>query len=45
MEYLLEELSFEGSEHPEKRVVIDQDYVSRRLAGVVADTDLSRYIL
>jgi ATP-dependent HslUV protease ATP-binding subunit HslU len=45
MEHLLEEVSFAGSEHPHKRVVIDQAYVADRLADVIDDTDLSRYIL
>jgi ATP-dependent HslUV protease ATP-binding subunit HslU len=45
LEHLLEEISFEGGELPEKRVVIDADYVRSRLVSVVRDTDLSRYIL
>ena len=43
--HLLEELSFAGSEHPDKCVVVDRLYVNERLADVVDDTDLSRYIL
>ena len=45
MEHLLEELSFAGSEHPDKVVVVNREYVNERLADVVDDTDLSRYIL
>jgi ATP-dependent HslUV protease ATP-binding subunit HslU len=45
MEHLLEELSFEGSEYPDKRVVVDREYVNERLSDIVDDTDLSRYIL
>jgi ATP-dependent HslUV protease ATP-binding subunit HslU len=45
MERLLEELSFAAPEAPEKSVRIDADYVRRRLASVVKDPDLSRYIL
>jgi ATP-dependent HslUV protease ATP-binding subunit HslU len=45
MEHLLEEVSFAGSEHPDKRVVVDEPYVRRRLEDVAGDTDLSRYIL
>jgi ATP-dependent HslUV protease ATP-binding subunit HslU len=45
MERLLDEVSFAGSEHPEKKVTIDASYVTDRLADVVEDTDLSRYIL
>jgi ATP-dependent HslUV protease ATP-binding subunit HslU len=45
MEKLLDEISFEGSDLPEKRVVIDEAYVVRMLADIVKNEDLSRYIL
>jgi ATP-dependent HslUV protease ATP-binding subunit HslU len=45
MERLLDEISFEGPDLPEKRVSIDEAYVSRMLADIVKDEDLSRYIL
>ena len=45
MERLLDEISFEGSDLAEKNVVIDAAYVSRMLAAIVKDEDLSRYIL
>jgi ATP-dependent HslUV protease ATP-binding subunit HslU len=45
MEKLLDEISFEGSDLPEKRVVIDEAYVTRMLADIVKNEDLSRYIL
>ena len=45
MEKLLEDLSFQASEMPGKRVVIDRDYVKNRLEDVIADEDLSRFIL
>ena len=45
MERLLDEISFEGSDLAEKTVVIDTAYVSRMLAAIVKDEDLSRYIL
>jgi ATP-dependent HslUV protease ATP-binding subunit HslU len=45
MEKLLDEVSFEGSELVEKRVVIDEAYVDRMLADIVKNEDLSRYIL
>ena len=45
MEKLLDEISFEGSDLPEKCIVIDDGYVSRMLADIVKDEDLSRYIL
>jgi ATP-dependent HslUV protease ATP-binding subunit HslU len=45
MEKLLDEISFEGSDLPEKRVTIDDAYVVRMLADIVKNEDLSRYIL
>ncbi len=45
LEYLLEEISFAGSEYPEGHAVVDEAYVRRRLADVAGDADLSRYIL
>ncbi len=45
MEKLLDDISFEGPDLAEKRVVIDEAYVSRMLADIVKDDDLSRYIL
>ncbi len=45
MEALLEDVSFEGSDLSEKKVVVDRDYVRTKLAGKVKDVDLSRYIL
>ncbi len=45
MEKLLDEISFEGPDLPSKTVTIDDDYVTRMLAEVVKNEDLSRYIL
>ena len=45
MEKLLDEISFEGPDLAEKRVVIDEAYVDRMLADIVKNEDLSRYIL
>ena len=45
MEKLLDEISFEGPDLPEKRVIIDGAYVDRMLADIVKNDDLSRYIL
>ena len=45
MEKLLDEISFEGPDLPEKHVVIDEAYVDRMLADIVKNEDLSRYIL
>lgn len=45
MEKLLDEISFEGSDLPEKNQVIDETYVNKMLANIVQNEDLSRYIL
>ena len=45
MEKLLDEISFEGPDLAEKTVEIDEDYVTRMLADIVKNEDLSRYIL
>lgn len=45
LEKVLEELSFQAPDLSGQRVVIDQDYVTSRLSGIVADRDLSSYIL
>ncbi|MBI3966296.1 MAG: ATP-dependent protease ATPase subunit HslU [Chloroflexi bacterium] len=45
VERVLSELSFEATERSGERVVVDGAYVRDRLTGVVADEDLSRYIL
>jgi ATP-dependent HslUV protease ATP-binding subunit HslU len=45
MEKLLDEISFEGPDLTDKHVVIDEAYVSRMLADIVKNDDLSRYIL
>ena len=45
MEKLLDEISFEGPDLAEKSVTIDEAYVTRMLAEVVKNQDLSRYIL
>jgi ATP-dependent HslUV protease ATP-binding subunit HslU len=45
MELLLEELSFDACDRKGEKVQIDKAYVNQRLANVVEDKDLSRYIL
>ncbi|HYM24190.1 MAG TPA: ATP-dependent protease ATPase subunit HslU [Vicinamibacterales bacterium] len=45
MEKLLDEISFEGPDLDEKTVTIDDAYVTRMLADIVKNEDLSRYIL
>jgi ATP-dependent HslUV protease ATP-binding subunit HslU len=45
MERLLDEISFDAPDMPGKELTIDAEYVRMRLADVVRDQDLSRYIL
>lgn len=45
MEKLLEDLSFEAPEMNEGQIKIDINYVNEKLKDVVADKDLSKYIL
>ncbi len=45
LEKVLDEISFEAPEMKKKNVKIDEEYVQQRLADVVKDQDLSRYIL
>ncbi|MCS7002283.1 MAG: HslU--HslV peptidase ATPase subunit, partial [Dehalococcoidia bacterium] len=45
MERVVEEISFSASEHAGETFVIDAAYVRERMADLVKDQDLSRYIL
>ena len=45
MEFVLEEISFRAPAMRDQTVVVDAAYVRDRVSGVVADEDLSRYIL
>jgi ATP-dependent HslUV protease ATP-binding subunit HslU len=45
METVLDEISFAGPDLEPKRQTIDADYVTRTLADIVKDQDLSRYVL
>lgn len=45
MEKLLADVSFDAPELEEKRIRVDREFVRARLAGIVQDLDLSRYIL
>jgi ATP-dependent HslUV protease ATP-binding subunit HslU len=45
MEKLLEEVSFAASEHAGETITIDAAFVRDRLGNLIADEDLSRYIL
>jgi len=45
MEKLLEDISFYAPELRGQRIVINRNYVDEKLAEIVKDEDLSRYIL
>jgi ATP-dependent HslUV protease ATP-binding subunit HslU len=45
MEKLLEEVSFDAPDMGGARLVVDRDYVEKKLADLVQDEDLMRYIL
>ena len=45
MEKLMEEISFEADSRRGERIVINREAVTDRLAGIIEDPDLSRYIL
>jgi len=45
LETVLEEISFESADGPPRRVVVDAPEVARKLAPLVQDRDMSRFIL
>lgn len=45
LEKLLEDISFQAPEVESREVVVDRDYVQRKLGDLIKDQDLSRYIL
>ncbi|HEX5056209.1 MAG TPA: ATP-dependent protease ATPase subunit HslU [Gammaproteobacteria bacterium] len=45
MERLLEDVSYESSDHTGEKLLIDADYVDRHLKDLAQNQDLSRYIL
>jgi ATP-dependent HslUV protease ATP-binding subunit HslU len=45
MEKMLDQISFDAPDMPEKEIKIDAAYVSERLSEILKDEDLSRYIL
>jgi len=45
MERLLEEISYQASEHSGETLTIDADYVNQHLGHFAEDEDMSRYIL
>lgn len=45
MEKMLDDISFEAPDMTEEKIVIDAKYVNDKIADIVKDRDLSRYIL
>ena len=45
MEKILDDISFEAPDMTEEKIVIDAQYVKDKIADIVKDRDLSRYIL
>ncbi|GAW94325.1 ATP-dependent protease ATPase subunit HslU [Calderihabitans maritimus] len=45
LEKLLEDISFEADGRETKNMVIDKEYVKKKLADIIKDDDLTRYIL
>ena len=45
MERMLDEISFNAPDMAEQKIVIDAKYVKDKIADIVKDRDLSRYIL
>ena len=45
LEKLLDEISFNAPDMKEKKIAIDESYVEEKIADIVKDRDLSRYIL
>ena len=45
MERMLDDISFEAPDMKENKITIDADYVKEKIADIVKDRDLSRYIL
>jgi len=45
LEKVLEEVSFDAPDHAEPHVKVDREYVRTRLAEIVKNEDLSRFIL
>jgi ATP-dependent HslUV protease ATP-binding subunit HslU len=45
MERLLESMSFDASEKPGSKLLVDAAYVDANLGALAKDEDLSRYIL
>ena len=45
LERMLDEISFDAPDRPEKNIQVDARYVREKLSDIIKDEDLSRYIL
>ena len=45
LERMLDEISFDAPDRPEKNIQVDAGYVREKLSEIIKDEDLSRYIL
>ncbi|MCX8058361.1 MAG: ATP-dependent protease ATPase subunit HslU [Spirochaetes bacterium] len=45
LEYLLEDISFEAQELSGQEIKIDREFVRKKLAGIIQDNDIMKYIL
>ena len=45
MERMLDEVSFEASDLSGQQIIIDAQYVRAKLADIIKDEDLTRYLL
>ncbi|WP_041083126.1 ATP-dependent protease ATPase subunit HslU [Thermotoga profunda] len=45
VEKILEDIAYEAPDLPDKKVIIDAKYVREKLASIIADEDVSSYIL
>ena len=45
IERVFDDISFEASDNPGKKYIIDEDYVKTHLADLIEDVDMQKYIL
>ncbi len=45
LEKVLEDVAFAAEDYRDKTVIVDKEFVSRKLHGIVKDRDLSRFVL
>ena len=45
IERVFDDISFEASDNPNKKYIIDEEYVKKQLADLIEDVDMQKYIL